>query len=174
MVARGQLGEMPRVHVETARLQLGGCLALLDDDVEELLRRAPTERDLIAEPRELARAALVEHDAWLHDRMETSQRDPRLGDRAYAAQLWYALDTEIDPDALLTRAESDLMATEEEIASVAARIGPGLGVPQEQAALGHGARRPRRTRRLRSGHQRHRPAAVPALAEGHHRRCPQP
>ena len=129
---RAQLGEMPRVHVETARLQLGGALALLDGEVEELLQRAPTERDQLAEPRELARAALVEHDAWLHDRLEGSQRDPRLGDRAYAAQLWYALDTEIDPDALLTRAESDLMATEEEIASVAARIGPGLGVPRSK------------------------------------------
>jgi uncharacterized protein (DUF885 family) len=131
-VAREQLGEMPRVHVETARLQLGGCLSLLEDDVEELLQRAPSERDLLAEPRELARAALREHDAWLLDRLEASQRDPRLGDRAFAARLWYALDTEIDPDALLTRAESDLMAIEEEIAMVASRIGPGLGVPRSK------------------------------------------
>ncbi len=127
-VAREQLADMPRVHVETARLQLAGCLSLIAGQVEELLERAPTERTLLDEPREAARAALVEHDAWLADRLETAQRDPRLGDRAYAAQLWYALDTEIDPDALLTRAESDLMAIEEEIAAVAARIGPALGV----------------------------------------------
>jgi hypothetical protein len=127
-VARDQLGEMPRVHVETARLQLAGCLSLIADDVEDLLERAPSERSQLDEPRELARAALVEHDAWLADRLETAHRDPRLGERAYAAQLWYALDTEIDPDALLTRAESDLMALEEEISAVASRIGPGLGV----------------------------------------------
>ncbi len=122
--------EMPRVHVETARLQLAGALSLLDSDVEELLGRAPTERALVEGPREAARAALEEHDRWLLDRLESSQRDPRLGERAFAAQLWYALDTEIDPDALLTRAESDLMAIEEEISAVAARIGPGLGVPR--------------------------------------------
>jgi hypothetical protein len=127
-VARDQLEEMPRVHVETARTQLRGTLALLADDVEELLDRAPTERGLLAEPRELARAALLEHDDWLAEQLESAQRDPRLGDRAFAARLWYTLDTEIDPDALLTRAESDLMALEEEISSVAARIGPGLGL----------------------------------------------
>jgi hypothetical protein len=126
--AREQLGEMPRVHVETARLQLAGCLSLLVEGVEELLERAPSERDQLDEPRELARRALLEHDTWLADRLEDSHRDPQLGERAYAAQLWYALDTEIDPDALLTRAESDLMALEEEIAVVAARLGPGLGV----------------------------------------------
>jgi hypothetical protein len=126
--AREVLVDLPRVHVETARLQLAGCLGLLDEGVEELLERAPSERSLLDGPRETARAALVEHDGWLADRLESAQRDPRLGERAYAARLWYALDTEIDPDALLTRAESDLMALEEEIASVAARVGPGLGV----------------------------------------------
>jgi hypothetical protein len=127
--ARGELGELPRVHVETARLQLGGCIALIGEGIDELLERAPTERSLLDGPRATARAALLEHDGWLADRLESAHRDPRLGERAYAARLWYALDTEIDPDALLTRAESDLMALEEEIASVAARVGPGLGVP---------------------------------------------
>jgi hypothetical protein len=127
-VARDQLEEMPRVHAETARTQLQGTLALLGDDVDELLERAPTERRLLDEPRELARSAVLEHDAWLADRLDSAQRDPRLGERAYAARLWYTLDTEIDPDALLTRAESDLMALEEEISAVAARIGPGLGL----------------------------------------------
>ncbi|MFL6098651.1 MAG: DUF885 domain-containing protein [Actinomycetales bacterium] len=126
--ARERLGDMPRVHVETARLQLAGCLSLLGEGVDELLERAPTERVLLDEPRETARQALLEYGAWLGDRAESAGRDPRLGERAFAARLWYALDTEIDPDALLTRAESDLMALEEEIASVAARIGPGLGV----------------------------------------------
>jgi uncharacterized protein (DUF885 family) len=126
--ARDELGDMPHVHVETARLQLAGCLILLDEGLEELLDRAPTERSLLDGVRETARSALVEHDRWLADRLESAQRDPRLGERAYAARLWYALDTEIDPDALLTRAESDLMALEEEIASVAARVAPGLGV----------------------------------------------
>ena len=37
-------------------------------------------------------------------------------------KLWYALDTETSPDQLLTRAESDLQAVEEEIAEVASRI----------------------------------------------------
>src|SRR5207245_1401924 len=50
------------------------------------------------------------------------------GEHAYAARLWYALDTAIGPDALLDRAESDLMAVEEDIAEVAGRLAPLLGV----------------------------------------------
>jgi hypothetical protein len=52
--------------------------------------------------------------------LEGATADPRLGARDFAAQLWYTLDSELSPDALLVRAESDLLATEEAIAEAAA------------------------------------------------------
>ncbi len=64
--------------------------------------------------------ALTEHIDWLRAHVEAAGADPRLGERDFAAQLWYTLDSEISPDTLLTRAESDLLGTEEEIAEVAA------------------------------------------------------
>ncbi|MFC7330211.1 DUF885 domain-containing protein [Marinactinospora rubrisoli] len=119
---------MPRPHVETAIEQTRGTAALLGPEPAAPLetaaagsgRAASALRREVEAARETARAALAEHASWLENRLETAAADPRLGARAYAAQLWYTLDSELTPDTLLTRAESDLIATEEEIAEVAA------------------------------------------------------
>ncbi|GAB7190202.1 hypothetical protein NUM3379_09080 [Kineococcus sp. NUM-3379] len=72
-----------------------------------------------------ADAALDAHAGWLGGLMaltrSTGAPDPRLGAQRYAAQLWYCLDAELDPETLLTRAECDLMEREEELAAEAAR-----------------------------------------------------
>ena len=126
--ARRTLGEMPRVHVETAIGRTDGALALLDEPVETLLARAPEQRPSVDAARTLAVAALREHSRWLHDQLPVAHRSPRLHPDAYAARLWSALDTQTGPDALLTRAESDLMALEERLAELAGALAPGLGV----------------------------------------------
>jgi len=126
--ARGLLGPMPRVHVETAALQADGAVALLGDPVEALLERAPGRRGEVDAARNEAARALRQHAAWLRDRADDAHADPRLGAQAFAARLWYALDTETSPDALLDRAESDLMAVEDQLADLAARLAPRLGV----------------------------------------------
>ncbi|GAA3746352.1 DUF885 domain-containing protein [Salinactinospora qingdaonensis] len=111
---------MPRVHVETAIARTRGTVELLTYALETLLSEAPKRRAEVEPARDEAAAALNEHVAWLESRLESATADPRLGERDYAAQLWYTLDSELSPDTLLTRAESDLIATEEEIAEVAA------------------------------------------------------
>jgi uncharacterized protein (DUF885 family) len=111
---------MPRVHVETALAQLEGARELLATAVPALAEREPGPRDRVRGAARTALAAVEEHGAWLRSRLETATADPRLGERAYAAQLWYTLDSVISPDALLVRAESDLIATEEAIAEAAA------------------------------------------------------
>jgi uncharacterized protein (DUF885 family) len=121
--ARARLEEgpgMPRVHVETAVDRAHGLAALLGADVDALLERAPGLRAEVTPARAAAVAAVEEHAAWLAARRDRATGDPRLGARAYAAQLWYTLDSELSEDVLLTRAESDLLATEEEIAEAAA------------------------------------------------------
>ncbi|QUX31894.1 DUF885 domain-containing protein [Nocardiopsis akebiae] len=116
--ARSRLSEGPgmsRVHVETALAQTAGARAMLVCDVPS--GAAPPA---LEPAREAALAAVEEHAAWLRDRLETATADPRLGERDFAAQLWYTLDSELSPEALLVRAESDLLATEEAIAEAAA------------------------------------------------------
>ncbi|WP_460748271.1 DUF885 domain-containing protein [Nocardiopsis oceani] len=121
--ARARLSEgpgMPRVHVETALGQLAGARTMLTDDVPALAAQHPELRSKVETARDAALAALDEYTSWLRTEAEFATADPRLGARQFAAQLWYTLDSELSPDALLVRAESDLLATEEAIAEAAA------------------------------------------------------
>jgi len=120
-VAREVLAEMPRVHVETAAVQARGLVAMLAG-VDELAALDAGFAPRLRSARDDAATALAEHAGWLDAQVPVSDGDPRLGPERYAAKLWYALDSEVGPDALLTRAESDLQAVEEAIAEVASRI----------------------------------------------------
>ncbi|RNL83685.1 DUF885 domain-containing protein [Halostreptopolyspora alba] len=121
--ARHRLDEgpgMPRVHVETAASRTRGLIAMLGEEVDALLDSHPSLRGMVDPARRVAVDALSEHSEWLRARVDSATADPRLGERDFAAQLWYTLDSELSPDTLLTRAESDLLGTEEEIAELAA------------------------------------------------------
>lgn len=121
--ARFRLSEGPgmsRVHVETALAQVNGARAMLTTDVPALASRAPSPDPGLEPAREAALAAVEEYATWLRGQLQGATADPRLGERDYAAQLWYTLDSELSPEALLVRAESDLLATEEMIAEAAA------------------------------------------------------
>ena len=127
--ARAVLRDMPRVHVETAIGQARGTIGMLGEELEALLGRVPAIRAEVDPARDAAREALALHVSWLEAQLPVSDADPRLGEQAYAARLWYALDTETAPDALLTRAESDLQAVEESIAELASELAGGPSRP---------------------------------------------
>ena len=120
-VRRG-LGEMPRVHVETAIGQFAGTIALITDEVDRALEECPQLRSQLDAVRPAALDALAAHRRWLSDRLETADRDPRIGPAMFAPKLGYALDAATDADAILARAESDLERIEGSIAEVACRI----------------------------------------------------
>jgi uncharacterized protein (DUF885 family) len=129
--ARSVLHDMPRLAVQTAIQRAEGTVPLLTEDLEPLLAQDEALAGPVREARAAALEALAEHTRWLQAQVPVSDGDPRLGELNYAARLWYTLDTETSPDALLTRAESDLQAIEEEIAELAVRISgrpmsPGL------------------------------------------------
>jgi uncharacterized protein (DUF885 family) len=125
-VARGLLDRMPQVHVETAVVQARGAVTLLGEAVDELLRAAPEAQSEVDEARTAAAGALEQHARWLEDQAGSSDGDPRLGERRFAAALWSTLGTEASPDALLTRAESHLMELEDRITELAAALAPRL------------------------------------------------
>ncbi len=120
--ARAVLTDMPRLSVQTAIGRAQGTVPLLTEDLEPLLERDAALAGPVRAAREAALHALEEHTRWLRAQLPVSDGQLRLGELNYAARLWYTLDTETSPDALLTRAESDLQAIEEEIAELAGRI----------------------------------------------------
>nr|WP_106251311.1 DUF885 domain-containing protein [Allonocardiopsis opalescens] len=129
--ARATLHGMPRVHVETAITRVRGTLAMLGAELDALVEREPRLRAETEAARATAADALDEHLRWLEGQVEQAAGDSRLGTRDYAAQLWYTLDSELSPDALLTRAESDLIAVEEELTEAAAEYAGRRLAPDE-------------------------------------------
>jgi uncharacterized protein (DUF885 family) len=141
--ARGALGRMPKVHLETAIAQFGGTIALVTEEVNAALRQAAnaasaaasaTGRAAAAEverTRPAALAALAEHRDWLSARLEADDpggggggfKDPRLGRDLFSRKLSLALSAASDADAILARAEADLERVTGEITEVAAELG---------------------------------------------------
>ena len=123
--ARARLGTLSRVHAETAIMQLGGTLGLIDTALPELA--AEGGGSLGAEA-EAARTAVEQHRDWLRDRLDSATRDPRIGPELFRAKLALTLDTDFEPDALLARAEEDLDRIGAEIAAEAGRFA-GVAAP---------------------------------------------
>ena len=123
--ARRSLGDMPRVHVETAIGQFTGTRTLLATELERSLGAEPTMRAEVETVRDAAVAAIDEHLSWLRSRVASADRDPRLGAETYSRKLTLTLDTASDADEVLARAEADLVLVEERIAATAARLDDG-------------------------------------------------
>jgi uncharacterized protein (DUF885 family) len=128
-LARGRerLGEMSRIHLDTALNQLDGTLSLLDDAVPPVLAEAPDLRGRVEAAAGMARDAVVEHRAWLAAQAEAARRPARIGEHLFAAKLTLTLDTEFAPKDLLARAEADLEESTQLIIEQAGRI---AGVPR--------------------------------------------
>jgi uncharacterized protein (DUF885 family) len=149
--ARAALGQMPKVHLETAIAQFDGTIGLVTEEVNAALRRAANggavvtsagaaaTAAVIAEvenARPAALAALAEHRDWLAARLAGDDpeaggagfADPRLGRALFGRKLSLALSAAADADAILDRAEEDLERITDEITEVAAALG---GTPRE-------------------------------------------
>src|SRR3954452_11468029 len=113
--ARRRLGEMSRIHLDTALDQLAGTMSMIDSEL-------PGDEPALRAAAESARAALAEHRDWLAAQAEKATRDPRLGESLFRAKLTLTLDTAVEPPELLTRAEAELERVSERIADEAARL----------------------------------------------------
>lgn len=103
--ARDRLGTMSRIHAETALGQLAGTVGLIDEALPALAAEAGTQ---LGDEAATARNAVEEHRQWLRERLDTATHDPRIGPDLFRRKLALTLDTEFEPDELLTRAEDDL------------------------------------------------------------------
>jgi hypothetical protein len=117
--ARTRLGEMPRIHAETAAGQLAGTVGLIEGPVAAAVA-APA---LVAD----AARATADFAAWLGERAPESHRDPRLGPDLYPSALWHALDDDVRAEDLRDEAYADLAAVGERMRGLAAEY---LGLPE--------------------------------------------
>jgi uncharacterized protein (DUF885 family) len=106
--ARQRLGEMSRIHLDTALTQLDGTLALLDETVPAASVSAPDLRHRVEPAARTARGAVAGHRAWLAGRAGEARHPARIGERLFAAKLALTLDTEFAPQVLLARARAEL------------------------------------------------------------------
>jgi len=134
--ARRQLGQMPRVHLETAIGQFDGTIALVSKQIDAALTDAPACAARLAQVRPAALEALAGHRAWLSARLADASggfADPRIGPERFARKLSLTLSAAADADAILARAEADLDRVSEQITELAAQIagaaGPGATSP---------------------------------------------
>jgi uncharacterized protein (DUF885 family) len=117
--ARAALGDMPRVHVETAVGQTAGVVALVRDEVPALLARAPGLAGVVEPARAAALRALEEHRAWLAERERTAAGEPRLGAELFAAKLHLELDADLPAERVVDLARERLAVVTEELREVA-------------------------------------------------------
>jgi uncharacterized protein (DUF885 family) len=119
--ARAALGPVPTVHAETAVVQFGGTIAMIESAIDAALEKAPSLRAAIDAVRPAALAALAEHRDWLAAKAADGA-DPRLGPERFARKLALTLDSAADSDAILARAEADLDVVTEQITELAAAL----------------------------------------------------
>lgn len=121
--ARRHLGEMSRIHVETAIAQFEGTRAEIDGPA----------RALAADDAVTDRAAqhVADFAEWLTERLPEAQRSPRLGASVYAATLWHSLDDDTSAEDLLEDAQAHLVTINERMREVA---GQYLGVASADVA----------------------------------------
>lgn len=144
--ARAALGQLPKVHLETAIGQFGGTIGLVTEEVNAALRQAANGGAVITSAgaaataaviaevenaRPAALAALAEHRDWLSAKLEGDDpanggggfKDPRLGADLFSRKLSLTLSAASDADAILDRATGDLERVTDEIIEVAAALG---------------------------------------------------
>jgi len=116
--SRRQLGNMPRVHLETAIGQFDGTIALVSKEIDGALEAAPACGPELARVRPAALEALTEHRAWLSAQLDGADgfADPRIGPERFARKLSLTLSAAADADAILARAQADLDRVSEQIA----------------------------------------------------------
>jgi uncharacterized protein (DUF885 family) len=131
--ARGQLGAMPKVHLETAIGQFDGTIALVRDEIDAALAKEGTGggiRSEIDKVRPAALDALAAHRDWLSAKLAADGEfaDPRIGVERFARKLSLTLSAAADADDILARAEADLDRVTEAMTALAAEMG---GTPRE-------------------------------------------
>lgn len=135
--ARANLANPPRIHTETAIRQNDGTIALVRDDLEGFLERAPSMRGGLTAAREAAVEALTEHGRWLReDLLPRSEGEFRIGEERYRAKLAFTLHSDLSMEEILVRAQDRLAELQDRLYETALPLyrefEPGAGAAGER------------------------------------------
>lgn len=113
-MAKANLQNPPKIHTETAILQNKGTISLVRDQLTEIAATAPPLDEELKPYQDMAIAALEYYGSWLEkDLLPESNGDFRLGEKKFRDKLRYVLDSDLTMADILTRAEADLVQTQE-------------------------------------------------------------
>ncbi len=114
--AKENLKNPPRVHTETAITQNPGTINLVRDELNGHLEQYPELRGEFEPIQAEAVAALEEYGRWLKDDLlPRSNGDFRIGEAKYRRKLYYALESGLTKEQILSSAEDDLAKTQREL-----------------------------------------------------------
>jgi uncharacterized protein (DUF885 family) len=111
---RENLRNPPRVHTETAILQTTGAINLVSSGFDDLANQAPQLKPELSAAQAKATAALTEYRDWLQQEvLPEAKGEFRLGPDKFRKKLQFLLDSELSPEAILARAEGELVSVTE-------------------------------------------------------------
>lgn len=112
-MAKANLKNPPKIHIETAILQNQGTIGLIREGLDAFLDDSPEFVDELAEAREMAADALEYYGSWLErDLLPESDGEFRIGKKKFERKLGFTLDSSLSMDDIARRAEADLAATQ--------------------------------------------------------------
>src|SRR5438270_3939819 len=136
--AKANLKNPPRVHTETAIQQNKGTANLVKEQLEPLVKQAPTSEKEVRTAKSTALAALADYQQWLEkELLPRANGNFRLGDEKFRKKPRSALDSDLSKEEILRRAETVLKSTRSAMYHTAVQLWPKLfsdrPVPLDQA-----------------------------------------
>lgn len=117
---KATLKNPPRVHTETAIQQTAGAINLVRSGLEPLVAQAPSLRAEFAPVQQRAIAALTSYQEWLEkELLPRATGEFRIGAERFRKKLRLTLDSDLSPEQILERAESELETTTDELYATA-------------------------------------------------------
>ena len=140
-LAKANLKNPPKVHIETAIRQNKGTIGLIRDELQVFLDEVPHLVGEFKPIQEKAVAALEYYGSWLEkDLLPASDGEFRLGEEKFRKKLHHVLESDLSMEDILTRAEMELTATQEEMYKTAVPlyrelVAGGAEVPDDKKAV---------------------------------------
>jgi uncharacterized protein (DUF885 family) len=111
--AETNLQHPPAIHTQTAIEQIQGAIGLVREGLGPLLEQAPQMKKELAPLQEKTAKALEDYKKWLQEKLlPRSDGNFRIGPEKFRKKLHFALASDLSTEEIMTRAQTDLKATQ--------------------------------------------------------------
>jgi uncharacterized protein (DUF885 family) len=127
-VAKARLHAPPRIHTETAIGQMKGLVDLCEHGLADAIAHVPDQRADLEAAAKTAAASLRDFETFLEkDLLPRSTGSFRKGPEKFAKILRFAVEDEVDGDALVADARTEMEHTLSEMVETARELWPSVG-----------------------------------------------